>query len=96
MAEPTPAYPSSEPMPASTTLSVVAEVQPTPTFYDQLCFQAGRTFHGVKGTAEQAFTRIKEVSGRVVEERPIQVVVGVAIGAFLAGAGLRIWRSYHD
>lgn len=32
----------------------------------------------------------------MVEERPMQIVAGVAIASLLAGVALRIWRSHHD
>ena len=95
MAEPTPAYPISEPNPPGPMLTVVA-AESRPSVYDQICFRAGRTFQGVKHSAEEAFSRTKRLSARMVEDRPIHLVVGVAVGAFLAGAGLRIWRSYHE
>lgn len=32
----------------------------------------------------------------MAQERPMQIVAGVAIASLLAGAALRIWRSHHD
>lgn len=32
----------------------------------------------------------------MAEERPVHIVIGVAIASLLAGAALRIWRSNHD
>src|SRR5579859_7927206 len=32
----------------------------------------------------------------MAQERPTQIVAGVAIASLLAGAALRIWRSHHD
>ena len=32
----------------------------------------------------------------MAQERPMQIVAGVAIASLLVGAALRIWRSHHD
>ena len=68
MAEPTPAYPISEPNPPGPMLTVVA-AESRPSVYDQICFRAGRTFQGVKHSAEEVFSRTKRLSARMVEER---------------------------
>ena len=66
------------------------------SLYEQLSFRAGRTFRSAESATQTAITRMKAVMVRVVEERPIHLVVGVAISAFIAGAGLRIWGSRHE
>lgn len=32
----------------------------------------------------------------MTQERPMQIVIGVAVASLLTGAALRIWRSHHD
>jgi hypothetical protein len=102
MAERVSAYPFPEP---ESYPHPVVDVEPEIDFgiasvpirlYAQLSFRAGRTFRDVKRATQTALTRVKNVTVRMVEERPIHLVVGVAIATFIAGAGLRIWRSRHE
>ncbi len=50
----------------------------------------------LQSTMSQLFMRVRSRFRFMVDERPMQVVAGVAIAAFVAGATLRIWRSNHD
>ena len=102
MAERIPAYPSLEP---ESSRGPVVDVGPEidvviasvpPGLYEQLPFRSGRMFRGAKNATQTAAARIKEVVLRMMEERPIHLVVGVAVAAFIAGAGLRIWRSRRE
>lgn len=101
MAERTPAY--SFPEPESDLRPVVVESESnfgiasaSMSPYEQLSFRVGRTFRGAKSATRTASTRMKEATIGMVEEHPIHFVVGVTIAAFIAGAGLRIWRSRHE
>ena len=49
---------------------------------------------------QRALSAMAERSRRrfqyMTQERPMQIVIGVAVASLLAGAALRIWRSHHD
>jgi len=42
------------------------------------------------------FNRVRSRASYVVDERPLQVIGGIAAVAFIAGVLLRIWRSSRD
>ena len=63
---------------------------------DKTIFRAGRWFRWARRTTESACVGIKRAAIYVAEERPVHLVAGVAIAAFVAGSGLRIWRTYHE
>jgi hypothetical protein len=100
MAEPIPVYPQAEaspeagidigPYPSSSSKS-----EPV-SFFNRTFFQAGRSLRQVRNAALSALTGIKRTAIYVAEERPIHLVVGVAVAAFVAGSGLRIRRSHHE
>jgi hypothetical protein len=101
MAERVSAYPFPEPesypRPADVETEIDFGIALVPmSLYEQLPFRAGRTFRSAESAKQTAITRMKAVIVRVVEERPIHLVVGVALAAFIAGAGLRIWGSSHE
>ena len=50
----------------------------------------------VQTTASDLLKRSRLRFRYMAEERPVQIVVGVAIASVLVGAALRIWRGNHD
>ena len=66
------------------------------SFFDRTFFQGGRPLRQLRSTAVGALSGIKRTAIYVAEEYPIHLVVGVAVAAFVAGSGLRIWRSHHE
>ena len=93
MAEPTPAFPNPD---ADNAVRVVPERATGRAFHEQLWFPAVRSFRRLKKAAYAALASAKDMTAGLAEERPVQLVVGVTIAAFIAGAGLRIWRNYHE
>ena len=55
-----------------------------------------RSYHRVSGAIEGTWHRSRRQFRTISEEHPLQLVLGVAVAAFIAGAALRIWRSNHD
>jgi hypothetical protein len=53
-------------------------------------------YEEVQLAASRTFSRANRKFRALAEERPMQIVVAVAVASFLAGAALRIWRSNHD
>ena len=103
MAEPTPIYPDAEPRlePSSQVIAIDEDTERGfesgyASSFDRTISHAGRSFRQVRDTAKNAFLGIKRTAIYVAEERPLQLVFGVAIAAFVAGSGLRIWRSHHE
>lgn len=102
MAEPNPIYPDPELSAESATRVVVLHAaDPGITtghadLFDRTIFRAGRWLQRVRQTTESACVGIKRTAIYVAEERPVHLVAGVAIAAFVAGSGLRIWRTYHE
>jgi hypothetical protein len=103
MAEPTPIYPDPDPRPEPG--SQVVPIAPAGRssfrysnshFLDRTLFQAGNSWRQGRHAAQSALQRLKRTATHVADEHPVHLVLGVAIAAFLAGTGLRIWRSYHE
>ncbi len=102
MADPIPVYPQVESKPEAG--SQVMAFSPYTgsssengrSFFDRASSQAGRSLQHVRDTALTALDGINRAATHMAEERPIHLVVGVAIAAFVAGSGLRIWRSHHE
>lgn len=63
---------------------------------EQFRFTLQHSYSELQSTMSHLFMRVRSRFRFMVEERPMQVVAGVAIAAFVAGAALRIWRSNHD
>jgi hypothetical protein len=55
-----------------------------------------RSYSELQSTLSHLFLRVRSRFRFMVEERPMRVVTGVAIAAFVTGAALRIWRSNHE
>jgi len=50
----------------------------------------------VQRAASRALSRANRKFRYMAEERPMQIVMAVAIASLLTGTALRIWRSNHD
>jgi hypothetical protein len=112
MAEPISPLPASnpktEPIPGPRPLETVRQHQPgsreisTYNLYagvgtvDQFRSRLQHSYREIHRAALRAFSRTSRDVRRLANERPMQLVLGVAIASFLAGAALRIWRSNHD
>jgi hypothetical protein len=49
----------------------------------------------LRSTASEMLERSRRRFQYMAQERPMQIVIGVAVAAFITGAALRIWRSNH-
>jgi hypothetical protein len=85
-----------QPLPGSPEISGSNEESAVPELSERL--SAG--FQDYYGRVQTAVSDMMERSRRrfryMAQERPMQIVIGVAIASLLAGAALRIWRSQHD
>ncbi len=54
------------------------------------------SYEAVSGAIARTWDRSRAKFRYVREERPLQLVVGVAVAAFVTGVALRIWRTTHD
>lgn len=61
-------------------------------WYRQARLGLGEARRWVSGVTSRSRRNLRYLA----EERPVQVVIGVAAACFLAGAALRIWRSSHE
>jgi hypothetical protein len=100
MADPIPIYPQVEARPEAD-IDIGNSTDSTPkskpvSLFDRTFFQGGVSLRQVRDSALTALSRIKRTAIYVAQERPIHLVLGVAIAAFAAGAGLRTWRSHHE
>ena len=55
-----------------------------------------RGYVEVQRAASRTLSRANRKIRYLADERPLQIVAGIAVAAFLTGAALRIWRSNHD
>jgi hypothetical protein len=63
---------------------------------DQIRSRLRRSYGEIQQAVWQAISQANRKFRRLANERPMQLVLGVAIASFVAGAALRIWRSNHD
>lgn len=109
MAEPIPALPPSTvrdkpvPWPQQPAVEVNARLTPLEESTSKLRNLADDFYQQARLRLEEARRWASRVTSRsrrnlryLAEERPVQVVIGVAAVCFLAGAALRIWRSSHE
>jgi ElaB/YqjD/DUF883 family membrane-anchored ribosome-binding protein len=54
---------------------------------------AGEKAQELKDAAAERIERTRRRAGVLIEENPLQVILGVAGAAFLLGVALRVWRS---
>ncbi len=110
MAEPVAALPN-PPTPKSQTVPWPNAAQPLPgspeisgsnteTSVPELSERLNQGFQDYYSRVQTTVSDVLERSRRrfhyMAQERPMQIVVGVAIASLLVGAALRIWRGNHD
>lgn len=107
MAEPLsslPASSSGKPIPwpdSKQNLSLVKVSQRTPGQQFHEAFEGvlsgiRRYWAGAERGATRVVSRSRNRMTRLRRERPLQLVAGVAITAFLVGAALRVWRRHYE
>ncbi len=83
-----------EPLPGS------PEISDSNAEVTEFAEQVSAGFQDYYGRFQTAVSDMLERSRRrfryMAQERPVQIVIGVAVASLLAGAALRIWRSNHD
>ena len=55
-----------------------------------------RVYAAARKSLLDAVARARRNLRYMADEKPVHLVMGVAIAAFLAGAGLRLWRSHYE
>ena len=55
-----------------------------------------RPYEAARRTLLDTVARARRNFRYMAEEKPMQLVLGVAIASFLAGVGLRLWRSHYE
>jgi len=58
--------------------------------------RAERGYGAARKTVLDAIADARRKLRYVADEKPLQLVLGVAVAAFLAGVGLRLWRSHYE
>jgi len=78
-------------------------VHPRPTLIRRTRDTSARFRTATERVYEAARKRLLDTIARArrnlryaAEEKPIQLVMGVAIASFLAGVGLRLWRRHYE
>ena len=67
-----------------------------PAFSERLNQGLQDSYARFQSTASDLLERSRRRFRYMAEERPMQIVIGVAIASLLTGAALRIWRGNHD
>ena len=62
----------------------------------QVTTRAGEVYHDSRDKAADVIQETRVRARTFVNEHPLQVIMGVAAAAFLAGIFLRVWRSSRD
>ena len=106
MAEPLPASPiapvtrqKSDPIswPEKVTLHAVPPARPQRTSPDyDLKRGVQRSWAATQNATSRIARNLSSKLRRLRREHPLQVIAGFAVAGFLAGVGLRIWRSRHE
>ena len=55
-----------------------------------------RPYAAARKTLLDTIARARRNFRYMAEEKPMQLVLGIAIASFLAGVGLRLWRSHYE
>jgi hypothetical protein len=58
--------------------------------------RSGRGYEAARKTLLDAIADARRKLRYVADEKPLHLVLGVAVAAFLAGVGLRLWRSHYE
>ena len=67
-------------------------VHPRPTLVES----GERVYEAARKTLLDGIARARRDLRYMAEEKPMQLVIGVVIASFLAGVGLRLWRSHYE
>jgi hypothetical protein len=68
----------------------------TADLYERLRARAGETYFAVKERSADLAERTGKEAKRLKQERPLQLLGGVAVAAFAVGVLTRIWRSRNS
>ena len=63
--------------------------------YEEVRSTISESYRSTQRAVSQAFHRGKRNAQYLMRERPLHVIAGVAVAAFLTGAALRVWRSNY-
>jgi len=85
-----------EPLPGPPEISGSNAETAIPGFSERLNQGFQDYFSRVQTIASDLLERSRRRFRYMAQERPMQIVAGVAIASLLGGAALRIWRSNHD
>lgn len=88
--KPAEAFPGSPEISGSNTETAV------PEFSERLSTALDDYYVRVQTAVSDMLERSRRRFRYMAQERPMQIVAGVAVASLLAGAALRIWRSHHD
>ncbi len=67
-----------------------------PELLERLSTRVQASYRRVQTTVVDVAELARRRFQSLAQQRPMQIVVGVAIASLLAGAAVRIWRSNHD
>lgn len=105
MAEPTAPLPPppqrSEPIPWPQPTETPEPLETSPSEGLEELVEEGRekfesAWDDIQRSVSRVVSRAADTIRYLKRERPLEVVAGVAVAAFLLGVTLRIWRSRHD
>lgn len=55
-----------------------------------------RAYENARKAVVDTIARARRNLRYLADEKPMQLVLGVAIASFLVGVGLRLWRSHYE
>lgn len=87
---------AAEPLPGSPEISGSNEETAVPEFSERVSAGFQDYYNRFQTSVSDLLDRSRRRFRYMAQERPMQIVVGVAVASLLAGAALRIWRSHHD
>ena len=85
-----------QPLHGSPEISGGTEETAVPELSERLSAGFQDSYGRLQRVASDMMERSRRRFRYMAQERPMQIVVGVAIASLLVGAALRIWRSQHD
>ena len=85
-----------EPLTGSPEISGSNTEAAAPELSERLSTRVQESYRRVEMTILDMVELARRRFQTLARERPIEIVVGVAIASLLAGAAVRIWRSNHD
>ena len=85
------------------TVGVPEVVPPRPTLIERTeDTSAGRraarerAYENARKSLLDTINRARRNLRYMADEKPVQLILGVAIASFLVGVGLRLWRSHYE